>query len=151
MCALGAGCATVSWVERFRTSAWRPYRAAMFIGLGVSGVVPILHGIRSHGYQYFEDRMGLSWVILQGALYIFGAVLYVASALCLPPRRRLLTLPRHAGRRGASRASLTFGAARTKSFTSVCCSLPLRTFTAWPRPLTTTTRAMAHSVRKYMR
>ncbi|OAA72908.1 hemolysin-III channel protein Izh2 [Akanthomyces lecanii RCEF 1005] len=73
MCALGAGCATVSWVERFRTSAWRPYRAAMFIGLGVSGVVPILHGIRSHGYQYFEDRMGLSWVILQGALYIFGA------------------------------------------------------------------------------
>ncbi|TQV93754.1 hemolysin-III channel protein Izh2 [Cordyceps javanica] len=78
MCALGAACATVSWVERFRTSAWRPYRAAMFISLGVSGVVPIVHGIRSYGYQYFEDRMGLSWVILQGAMYIFGAVLYAA-------------------------------------------------------------------------
>ncbi|KAM3448613.1 hypothetical protein MY3296_007646 [Beauveria thailandica] len=81
MCALGAGCATVSWVERFRTSEWRPYRAAMFVSLGVSGVVPIVHGIRRHGYQYFEHRMGLSWVILQGAMYIFGAVLYAASAL----------------------------------------------------------------------
>lgn len=92
MCALGAGCATVSWVERFRTSEWRPYRAAMFISLGVSGVVPIVHGIRRHGYQYFENRMGLSWVILQGAMYIFGAVLYAASALYSRPRgRKLLT------------------------------------------------------------
>ncbi|OAA54635.1 hemolysin-III channel protein Izh2 [Cordyceps fumosorosea ARSEF 2679] len=78
MCALGVACATVSWVERFRTSAWRPYRASMFIGLGLSGVVPILLGVRRHGYQHYEDRMGLSWVILQGALYIFGAVLYAA-------------------------------------------------------------------------
>ncbi len=115
MCALGVGCATVSWVERFRTSAWRPYRAAMFISLGVSGVVPILHGIRSHGYQYFEDRMGLSWVILQGALYIFGAVLYAVSGLC--PYREICShvagplageeLPRQVGHLGQLASNLS--------------------------------------------
>ncbi|KAH8164672.1 hypothetical protein CIB48_g3566 [Xylaria polymorpha] len=73
---LGFGCGVVSWVERFRTPGWRPYRALMFVGLGVSGVVPILHGLRLYGYQSLNDQMGLDWVLLQGALYIFGAFLY---------------------------------------------------------------------------
>lgn len=51
----------------------------MFASLGLSGVVPILHGIRIYGYQGLEDRTSVSWVILQGALYIFGAVLYAVS------------------------------------------------------------------------
>ncbi|KAM4067063.1 integral membrane protein [Hirsutella rhossiliensis] len=73
---LGAGCAVVSWIETFRTPAWRPYRAAMFIGLGLSGVIPVVHAITVHGYQVVEDRMSISWVIAHGAMYIFGAVLY---------------------------------------------------------------------------
>ncbi|KAI0184626.1 hemolysin III family channel protein [Xylaria flabelliformis] len=73
---LGFGCGVVSWVERFRTPGWRPYRALMFVGLGVSGVVPVLHGLRLYGYQSLNERMGLDWVLLQGALYIFGAFLY---------------------------------------------------------------------------
>ncbi|KAI0468657.1 hemolysin-III channel protein Izh2 [Xylaria cf. heliscus] len=73
---LGFGCGIVSWVERFRTPLWRPYRALMFVGLGVSGVVPVLHGLRLYGYQSLNERMGLNWVLLQGALYIFGAFLY---------------------------------------------------------------------------
>ncbi|KZZ98843.1 Hly-III-related protein [Moelleriella libera RCEF 2490] len=76
ICTLGVACATVSWVERFRTPKWRPYRALLFIGLGLSGVVPVVHGIVMYGYREVEDRMSLSWSILQGALYIFGAVLY---------------------------------------------------------------------------
>ena len=80
---LGFGCAVVSWVDKFRTPQWRAYRAGMFIGLGVSGVVPVLHGITIYGYQGLEDRMSISWVISHGALYIFGAVLYaVCSTQC---------------------------------------------------------------------
>ncbi|KAI5866418.1 hemolysin-III related-domain-containing protein [Durotheca rogersii] len=73
---LGLGCGMVSWIERFRTPLWRPYRAAMFVGLGVSGVVPICHALCIYGYRALDERMGLSWVLLQGFLYIFGAFLY---------------------------------------------------------------------------
>ncbi|KAI5462823.1 mPR-like GPCR protein [Mariannaea sp. PMI_226] len=78
ICLLGVGCTIVSWVERFRTPAWRPYRAGIFIALGLSGVVPVIHGALIYGIQDLEDRMSLSWVILHGAMYILGAVLYAA-------------------------------------------------------------------------
>ncbi|KAI1828544.1 hemolysin-III channel protein Izh2 [Xylaria intraflava] len=73
---LGVGCGVVSWVEKFRTPLWRPYRAAMFVGLGISGVVPVCHGLVIYGYRPLCERMGLDWILLQGALYIFGAFLY---------------------------------------------------------------------------
>ncbi|KAK9776919.1 hypothetical protein SCAR479_06320 [Seiridium cardinale] len=76
ICLLGVGCGIVSWVERFRTPKWRPYRAMMFVGLGVSGVLPVCQGIAIYGYHDLEKRMGLNWVIFQGFLYIFGAFLY---------------------------------------------------------------------------
>ncbi|KAK4086463.1 hypothetical protein Purlil1_9309 [Purpureocillium lilacinum] len=76
ICLLGTGCAAVSWIERFRTPQWRPYRASMFIGLGLSGVIPVVHGLSIYGFRELEDRMSISWVIGHGAMYIFGAVLY---------------------------------------------------------------------------
>lgn len=48
----------------------------MFVGLGVSGVVPVVHGINIHGFQKLDERMGLSWVLAEGALYIVGAIIY---------------------------------------------------------------------------
>ncbi|KAK4188442.1 hemolysin-III related-domain-containing protein [Podospora australis] len=79
ICALGIGCITVSWFEHFRTPEWRPYRAAMFVGLGLSGVLPIIHAlVFLYSYGELNQRMGLSWVILQGGMYIFGAFLYAA-------------------------------------------------------------------------
>jgi adiponectin receptor len=51
----------------------------MFVGLGVSGVIPVLHGLTREGYAAIDARMGLSWVLLQGFLYIFGAFLYAVS------------------------------------------------------------------------
>lgn len=73
---LGFGCLVVSWFEHFRTPAWRPYRALMFVGLGLSGVVPIIHALTFYEYGELGERMGLSWVVFQGALYILGAFLY---------------------------------------------------------------------------
>ena len=88
ICLLGIGCATVSWVERFRKPAWRPYRAAMFISLGLSGVVPVIHGLATFGFQKLNEQMSVALVATQGAMYIFGAVLYAvcvnASSTHLP-------------------------------------------------------------------
>ncbi|KAL8400444.1 hypothetical protein RB594_000725 [Gaeumannomyces avenae] len=75
---LGLGCMVVSWVDHFRTPAWRTTRALMFVGLGVSGVVPIVHAVTVDGFAALDARMGLRWVLLQGGLYIFGAFLYAA-------------------------------------------------------------------------
>jgi adiponectin receptor len=56
----------------------------MFVGLGVSGVVPVCHGLAIYGYQSLNERMGLNWVLFQGALYIFGAFLYAVSTCPIP-------------------------------------------------------------------
>ena len=53
----------------------------MFVALGLSGVVPVIHGVTIYGYQGLEDRMSISWVIAQGAMYIFGAFLYAVRSL----------------------------------------------------------------------
>ncbi|KAK5652088.1 hypothetical protein OQA88_10866 [Cercophora sp. LCS_1] len=76
---LGFGCIIVSWFDHFRSPAWRPYRAMMFVALGASGVVPIAHILATeHSYQELNEMMGLNWVLLQAFLYIFGAFLYAA-------------------------------------------------------------------------
>ncbi|KAK3352795.1 hemolysin-III related-domain-containing protein [Lasiosphaeria hispida] len=82
--ALGCACLTVSWFDHFRTPAWRPYRALMFTGLGLSGVVPIFHGMSLYSYSQLNSMMGLNWIVLEGFLYIFGAFLYAA---CWPERQ----------------------------------------------------------------
>jgi len=76
VCVLGIGCIAASWIEQFRTPQWRSYRAIMFICFGLFGCIPVLHGVVMYGYKGLGDRMSVTWVILQGALYILGAVFY---------------------------------------------------------------------------
>lgn len=63
---------------KFRTPALRPFRALMFVLMGFSGVVPILHGVHLYGLAHLRDAAGLDWVLLQGALYTLGAGIYAA-------------------------------------------------------------------------
>ncbi|KAK1994455.1 HlyIII-domain-containing protein [Colletotrichum falcatum] len=85
ICLLGLGCGAVSWIEFFRAPEWRTFRACMFVALGASGVVPVLHGAAVYGLAEMEARMSLSWVVLHGAMYILGAFVY---ALRWPERSR---------------------------------------------------------------
>ncbi|KAI4275703.1 MAG: hypothetical protein L6R38_005809, partial [Xanthoria sp. 2 TBL-2021] len=73
---LGTGCTIVSVTPEFRTPKWRPFRASMFVAMGLSAVVPVLHGVKLYGLQKMNDRIGLSWLILQGFLYVLGAGTY---------------------------------------------------------------------------
>ena len=75
---IGAGCALVCTSAHFRTPAWRPLRAAMFAAMGLSAVVPVLHGVLLYGAPAMRNTMGLAWLLLQGALYLLGAGLYAA-------------------------------------------------------------------------
>jgi adiponectin receptor len=52
----------------------------MFVALGLSAVFPVLHGLKLYSFQQMCEQMGLLWVVLQGSLYIIGAVIYAVSA-----------------------------------------------------------------------
>lgn len=69
----------IAILPAFATPAWRPYRAAMFTAMGLSAVLPVLHGLAWYGVNGMEQLMGLRWVVLQGVLYITGAFLYAVS------------------------------------------------------------------------
>ena len=51
----------------------------MFVLMGLSAVFPVLHGIELYGVHEMRDRIGLTWLVLQGFLYILGAGLYAVS------------------------------------------------------------------------
>ncbi|KAH8704463.1 hemolysin-III related-domain-containing protein [Phaeosphaeriaceae sp. PMI808] len=74
-----AACTTVvSTHDKFRTPALRPFRALMFVLMGLSAVFPVLHGIQLYGVAHLRNSIGLDWVVLQGVLYITGAAMYAA-------------------------------------------------------------------------
>lgn len=52
----------------------------MFVCLGLFGVLPVIHGATIYGFRQLDARIGARWVVLQGALYIFGAFLYAVSS-----------------------------------------------------------------------
>lgn len=75
---IGLGCSAVTVIPRFRKPEWRPFRAGMFILMGLSAVFPVCHGVLTYGYLQMRLQIGLDWVLLQGFLYILGAVIYAA-------------------------------------------------------------------------
>jgi adiponectin receptor len=84
---LGLGCTVVSLDVRFRTPSWRPFRAGMFIAMGLSGAVPFFHAVRLMGWAETQGRMGAGWAIAQGAMYILGAGLYAVCPAKHPSAR----------------------------------------------------------------
>lgn len=75
---LAAGTSIVCVHPKTRTPAFRPFRALMFVLMGLSAVFPVLHGLQIYGLDQMRKTIGLDWVVLQGALYIIGAGLYAA-------------------------------------------------------------------------
>jgi predicted membrane channel-forming protein YqfA (hemolysin III family) len=47
--------------------------------MGLSAIFPVLHGLEIYGIDEMRNRIGLTWVVLQGFLYILGAGLYAVS------------------------------------------------------------------------
>jgi adiponectin receptor len=44
--------------------------------MGLSAVIPVLHGLSMYGVEKMETLMGLRWAVLEGLLYLTGATLY---------------------------------------------------------------------------
>ena len=76
---IGAATMVVVLFPRFRTPAWRPFRAFMFVAMGLSALFPVIHGVKAFGVAQLERQIGLSWLVTQGVLYILGAGIYAVS------------------------------------------------------------------------
>lgn len=72
----------VSLMPVFQTTEYRAFRAGMFAGMGLWGLVPMLHGIVIYWGQPEVER-ALLWDLLMGALYLLGAGVY---AMRVPER-----------------------------------------------------------------
>lgn len=48
----------------------------MFVAMGLSALLPVLHGLVLFGVAQMNKQIGLPWLVLQGYLYLSGAVVY---------------------------------------------------------------------------
>ncbi|KAL8940802.1 MAG: hypothetical protein Q9216_002628 [Gyalolechia sp. 2 TL-2023] len=75
---LASLCTIATLHPKFRHPTLRPYRAAMYAGLGLSAVVFVVHGILLHGWTIQNHRMSLDWMALMASLNLLGATVYAA-------------------------------------------------------------------------
>ncbi|KAJ7512622.1 hemolysin-III related-domain-containing protein [Mycena galericulata] len=75
MSVIGLGAAYIVLDPEYAKPTHRGARTAVFIGLGLSAVGPISHCLIADGHRKLLD-LGFGWIVLSGALYILGALLY---------------------------------------------------------------------------
>lgn len=73
---MGSATAAVTLMKHFRTPAYRWVRASLFMGLGLFGVVPTIHGIWLYGLDNAHKTISLCHMILMACTYIGGALIY---------------------------------------------------------------------------
>ncbi|KAL8878679.1 MAG: hypothetical protein Q9198_003564 [Flavoplaca austrocitrina] len=75
---LASLCIIATLHPNFRHPTFRPYRAAMYAGLGLSAVIFVIHGILLHGWALQNQRMSLDWMALMATFNLLGATIYAA-------------------------------------------------------------------------
>lgn len=80
---LGSTCAKLTFDEKFSSLEYRPFRSFMFILFGLSGILPIIAGVKIFGAEDAMARAEAGWCCAEGFFYILGACLY---ALRIPER-----------------------------------------------------------------
>jgi len=73
---LGSLAIMVSLWDRFAEPQYRSIRAGVFICFGLSGAIPAVHYAVQEGWMNAVSYASLGWLLLTGALYILGALLY---------------------------------------------------------------------------
>lgn len=118
----------------------------MFVGMGLSSVIPVLHGLELYGVKEMQDRIGLNWLVLEGVLYVLGAGLYAVS-WSMYNTTGSADIYRLAGLNGPGLARLTSGEVPIRYFTCLLWQLLHRMCTAFSRLLTTIILHLVSNVR----
>uniref|UniRef100_A0A8C5P1S0 Adiponectin receptor 1 n=1 Tax=Jaculus jaculus TaxID=51337 RepID=A0A8C5P1S0_JACJA len=78
VCVLGTSAIIVAQWDWFATPKHRQTRAGVFLGLGLSGVVPTMHFIIAEDFVKAITMGQMGWFSLMAVMYITGAGLYAA-------------------------------------------------------------------------
>ncbi|ELK28234.1 PREDICTED: adiponectin receptor protein 1 [Myotis davidii] len=78
ICVLGISAIIVAQWDRFAMPQHRQTRAGVFLGLGLSGVVPTMHFTISEGFVKATTVGQMGWFFLMAVMYITGAGLFAA-------------------------------------------------------------------------
>lgn len=125
MATIGLTCSAVCMFDKFRSPAWRPYRAAMFVAEGLTTVIPVLHALTIFSVDELRGRIGLFWLMLEGAFYLLGAGLYAVSLSRGQLNRTKSS--RLAGQSAHLQVVTIYGAVRIRFSTCWSISLPQHT------------------------
>ena len=74
-CMVYIGAAYIVLNPEYAKPTHRGARTTVFIALGLGAVIPVSHMFLTHDFGQLLREMGVGWLILSGALYIFGALL----------------------------------------------------------------------------
>lgn len=76
---LGTASVVVSMHPSFTSPRYRSLRAGVFMGLGLSGVIPCIHAVILNGLMHALVHGSLGWLILMALLYLSGATIYAVQ------------------------------------------------------------------------
>lgn len=77
VCVIGLTGMIVSLWEKFDKPKYRTFRAAVFLTMGLSAVVPAVHFSIRFGWSIALEKASLGWMILMGCLYVMGTLMYM--------------------------------------------------------------------------
>jgi adiponectin receptor len=64
---------------KFQGPRWRTFRVCTFVGTGLSGLAPLVHGIIIFGFSQMEKQSGMAYYVGEGLLLMLGALFYTVS------------------------------------------------------------------------
>ncbi|CAG8583481.1 11084_t:CDS:2 [Racocetra persica] len=64
--------------NKFRTPEFRWFRTGLFISMGLSAIIPLIHALIIYGVELSVNVISLNWMVVMGAFYITGALIYGA-------------------------------------------------------------------------
>ncbi|OXA48083.1 Adiponectin receptor protein [Folsomia candida] len=73
---LGTLAIIASMMDTFAEPRFRPIRAGLFAGFGLSGVIPAVHYASANGLVHSVTHDPMGWLVLMAFLYLLGAVIY---------------------------------------------------------------------------
>ena len=83
---------------KFQGRRWRTFRVCTFVGTGLSGFAPVVHGIKIFGFSQMEKQSGMAYYVGEGLLLMLGAIFYTVSIEMLKsdmwPKRVLIDVYR---------------------------------------------------------
>jgi predicted membrane channel-forming protein YqfA (hemolysin III family) len=80
---LTQGTCASEWFLRRVHTRYRPIRSMLYVGLGCSGIAPMMYLAFEVGWAHVYNATALHWTLTMGALYLVGVTLY---ALRVPER-----------------------------------------------------------------